>query len=107
MASTFKIQLADDIRRLNLSQLTSYPEFVKLVRSVYNIPELNGIQLSYQDEDKDWINIRSDMDLAEARHYATQFPSFKISVLLSAGVPAWLSGAGVSYPQNVTEASGS
>jgi len=86
MPSTFKVQLGDDIRRLSLSQLSSYAEFCMLIRSLFNISSLNGLQLTYQDEDKDTISIRSEMDMDEARNFASRVPSFKISVQTTDGV---------------------
>lgn len=78
--TTLKVQLGADIRRLSLKPLESYTEFVKVVRNIFNISDLSGVQLSYEDEDRDVINIRSQMDLDEARRYAATVPSFKIRV---------------------------
>jgi hypothetical protein len=103
MATNLKLQLGDDIRRLNIAQLTSYADFCVLVRSVFNIPALNGIQMAYQDEDKDWINIRSEMDMDEARAYSARLPSFKICVTTNNAVSQSPAPQEPSYPQLAPE----
>lgn len=85
-AHVLKVQLDDDLRRLNMSQLTTYAEFCNLIRQLFNISPLSGLQLSYVDEDEDIISIRSEMDMAEARNFAAALPSFKIQVSLTNGV---------------------
>lgn len=78
-----KVQLGADIRRVSLKPIDSYSEFVKLVRSIFNISDLSGLHLSYADEDGDIINIRSQMDFEEARRYAVAHASFKVQVGLT------------------------
>lgn len=103
MATNLKLQLGDDIRRLNISQLSNYTEFCELARAVFNIPALNSIQMAYQDEEKDWINIRSEMDMAEAREYAVRLPSFKINVTVGSSISSSPVPAEASYPQVAPE----
>lgn len=81
--TTLKVQLGADIRRLSLKPAESYSDFVKVVRGIFNISDLSGVQLSYEDEDRDIINIRSQMDFDEARRYAASYPSFKVQVALT------------------------
>lgn len=81
--TTLKVQLGADIRRLSLKPVDSYPEFVKVVRGIFNISDLSGVQLSYADEDGDIINIRSQMDFDETRRYAASRSSFKVQVALT------------------------
>lgn len=104
MTTTLKVQLGEDIRRLNIAQFSSYADFSMLVRTLFNIPALNGIQLAYQDEDMDWINIRSDMDMAEAKNYAARSSTFRVHAFIvnepaSSPVPAQT----LIYPQLAPE----
>jgi len=103
MATTLKIQLGDDIRRLSISQFTTYAEFSQLVRNIFNISNLSGLRLSYQDEDFDWINIRSDLDMSEAKRFASQLPSFKVVASMTDGIPLAPSNQEPSYPQLAPE----
>lgn len=86
-ARSLKVEHSGDIRRLDLSLFKSYAKFVKLVREIFNISELSGIQMSYEDEEGDRINIRSEMDMIEARRYASLVPSFKLHVQQTAEQP--------------------
>jgi hypothetical protein len=99
MATIIKVQLGNDIRRLDITHFQTYAEFTQLVRTIFNISNLSGMTLMYQDEDKDSINIRSEMDMAEARRYAARFPSFKIVAQLSDGISSSPSNTEPLYPQ--------
>jgi hypothetical protein len=103
MATILKVQLGDDIRRLDITHFSTYAEFTQLVRTIFNISNLSGLQLMYQDEDKDYINIRSEMDMAEARRFATRLPSFKIHAHISDGMSSAPSASEPLYPQIAPE----
>jgi hypothetical protein len=103
MATILKVQLGNDIRRLDITHFSTYAEFTQLVRTIFNISNLSGLQLMYQDEDKDYINIRSEMDMAEARRFATRLPSFKIHAHISDGMSSSPSAAEPLYPQIAPE----
>lgn len=103
MATILKVQHGSDIRRLNITHFSTYAEFAQLVRTIFNISELSGLKLMYQDEDNDFINIRSDLDMDEARRYAAQLPSFKIHALLANGISSSPQSTEPAYPQLAPE----
>lgn len=103
MATILKVQHGTDIRRLNITHFSTYAEFAQLVRTIFNISDLSGLKLMYQDEDHDFINIRSDLDMDEARRYAAQLPSFKIHALLADGISSSPLPAESAYPQLAPE----
>jgi len=103
MATIIKVQHGDDLRRLNITHYQSYADFTELVRTIFNITNLSGLRLAYKDETGDWINIRSEMDMAEARRVASVAPSFKIHALISDGISSAPQSSEPLYPQIAPE----
>jgi len=69
MAVFVKIQFGDDVRRVEL-QSSHYTEFAATLKRLYNLDLEKGYRIFYVDEDKDQINVTSDLELGEAINLA-------------------------------------
>eukprot|EP01111_Echinosteliopsis_oligospora_P010118 TRINITY_DN3093_c0_g1_i1.p1 TRINITY_DN3093_c0_g1~~TRINITY_DN3093_c0_g1_i1.p1 ORF type:complete len:663 (-),score=240.22 TRINITY_DN3093_c0_g1_i1:68-2056(-) len=64
MAVILKIKFGDDTRRITLERTPSYDELVRIVNQLFG--NTSGLQLKYEDEDKDQITVTTQAELTEA-----------------------------------------
>jgi len=61
-----KATLGEETRRISTNKNTNYYEFQVLLTKLFALPELVS-KIEYQDDEKEWIRITSDLEFEEAK----------------------------------------
>jgi len=92
-----------DTRRFSISDSTSFIELHQLIQKLYNITG-DDWTLKYTDDEGDWIQLSSDLELEEAKRVATKNSLLRVQIFKKAD-PA-MSDAG-SFQEQVASPSAS